>query len=387
MPVATDPLAELRTIDVPVATARELGIPAAALTLRRAWPRSGGALTLEYVGPAGVLAAQASRDLVRLERAARRLPGAAVVMAGDRAVLLQPGGIDRVLASVPSAVRSPGASLVAHRAERRATVALGGAFLKIVRPGDISQLAERHRAVHALPAPAVLAADGATGTLVLSVVAGISLHELLRTGRAGTAQLAAVGRAVRDLHRQPSPPAGILAGPHQPAQEATVLRGWLAKLADPDWAPLHARLAPAIDDVAAALDRLSPATPATIHRDLHDKQLMVDDGGRVGVIDLDTLSLGDPAIDLANLLAHLRLRALQDPAHAAALDSWRAALVEGYAPPYGWRERVHLLEQATLLRLACVYAFRPTPRHPFGALSEALLAESQAGTSLLAECS
>ena len=94
------------------------------------------------------------------------------------------------------------------------------------------------------------------------------------------------------------------------------------------------------------------------HRDLHDKQLLWDGSG-LGVLDLDTTCLADPALDPANLAVHARLRVAQ-----GLWSSTAAAVVEVAAERVATaagvdQERWRTARQATLLRLVGVYAFRP----------------------------
>lgn len=78
-----------------------------------------------------------------------------------------------------------------------------------------------------------------------------------------------------------------------------------------------------------------------------------------GLLDVDTACLGERALDLGNLRAHARWRTEQGlwtPAEAAVVidEIARVASAIGIDPG-----RVSVYERATLIRLACVYAFRP----------------------------
>src|SRR5699024_11859136 len=55
----------------------------------------------------------------------------------------------------------------------------------------------------------------------------------------------------------------------------------------------------------------APADPARVHRDLHDKQVLWQPDAPPGLLDVDTATLGDPALDVANLRAHATWRELQ----------------------------------------------------------------------------
>ena len=137
------------------------------------------------------------------------------------------------------------------------------------------------------------------------------------------------------------------------------------------WARQFARL--------AALPRPARTAWTAAHRDLHDGQLLAG-GGRVGLLDFDLLCSASPWLDLANLTAHLSLRAVQGLAGAthASAELCSAALLEGYGPPGrdADRREFQFYQAATFLRLALVYSLRPR----WHAISAELL---ERGTSVL----
>jgi Phosphotransferase enzyme family len=330
-------------------------IPETGLQLRRAWPRNDRGLTLEYVGGGDIVAGQWLPDAVATNSLARKLgeDRATVADAAGEAVVLQRPGVDRKLPWLATA--AAGGRVLAHRAERRATVATPGAFVKVLRPAGAAKPASVHRFASARAAgvviPRVLAVDDARGTFELEPLPGRSLHDLLGAADA-TPHLEAVGAALAAFHGSGLPTG---AG-HGPREEAAVVKTWLDRLRpfDPE---LHALVQRESEPVLAALAALRPTPPAMLHRDLHDKQIFITPHG-VGLIDLDTSSPGDPALDLGNLLAHLRLRAWQSGRDDGD-DSGRVAFLEGYGADRALRERVEVYERGTALRLACVYAFRP----------------------------
>ena len=72
----------------------------------------------------------------------------------------------------------------------------------------------------------------------------------------------------------------------------------------------HPALRPLIPALLAVLDRwpagYQPRTDTLIHADLHVEQLLLDDEGRLtGIIDWGDAHLGDPALDVAGVLALL----------------------------------------------------------------------------------
>jgi hypothetical protein len=197
---------------------------------------------------------------------------------------------------------------------------------------------------------------------VLDPLPGPSLHDLLRDDPAAATELTArTGAALGALATIPV--AGL---PHQDADaEARMLRRWLD---DADgWAGTD--LAGHADAALPRLAALPEPAWTACHRDLHDKQVLAlggpDRAGTpaVGLLDLDTLCAADPAVDAANLLAHLHLRHLQghcttDTARRCATALHAAAGVA--ALPRG---AVAAYTAATLLRLAAVYTFRPARPH------------------------
>ena len=105
----------------------------------------------------------------------------------------------------------------------------------------------------------------------------------------------------------------------------------------------------------------SPAS-VPLHRDLHDKQILLDEQGGVILLDPDTLAAGDPALDLANLGVHLELRALQgklspSAAHALSHQLLSACAGQGIRPT---RQRLTYYRACAWLRLAGVYSLRST---------------------------
>lgn len=139
---------------------------------------------------------------------------------------------------------------------------------------------------------------------------------------------------------------------HDAAAEVAVLRRWTELAGAWDAADV-----PGVEAVAQALAAGPAEPPVLLHRDLHDRQVLVADDGSVGLLDFDLLAAGEPALDLANLLVHLELREHQGLlADAGVL---RDAVLEAYRPSTATLTRLPAYAAATRLRLAAVYAFRP----------------------------
>jgi len=323
--------------------------------LLRAWPRSRDHLLVEVGIDGVVVAGQWWADPGQAHRAAAGTPGSSL---HDR-LLLQPRGADRRLTGLSAALAEPGSELVAHRPERRAVVRCRDrsgrqTYVKVVRPDRLPALHATACTAARLSArtPEVLSADRGAGLLHTAALPGRPLHELLAIDAAVPA-CRALGAALAAVHAAPPPP-GIPV--HDSAAEVGVLQRWtgLART----WSGAaggerDAEVADVVRELAAG-----PAGPLVpVHRDLHDRQVLVAGDGSVGLLDFDLLAVGEAALDLANLLAHLDLRRRQGL--LADAGPLRAAVLEGYRPHDAVLARLPVHEAATRLRLAAVYAFRP----------------------------
>lgn len=343
---------------------------ARGLALTRAYPRGPGHLTLQIADLEGALVAgqwfaDPGRARVVAEQTERRAGGSVPVPLLDRRVVVQRAGVDRAIPSLLGLVVAPGSTLVAHRAERRGMVRRTQrdrptTYTKALRPKRTPATVSRARlTVDGVLLPRVRSSDVRQGLVTFEEVPGVRLLDALTMAATRSDELASVGGAVGEalarLHRAPAPED---LGVHDAVAELEVTQTWLVQalsygLLDPGL-PLRLHL--------EQLRRFAAGkgcSPALIHRDLHDKQVLVGDGGSVGIIDLDLASRGEPALDLANLLVHLELRAIQGRCPMETARACARALVDSYAPdPEVWR-RVPGYALATQLRLAAVYSFRP----------------------------
>ncbi len=342
------------------------------LRLRRSWPRGEGRLLLEYVDGRGTAVAGQWHDDARLgEAVARTTPGA--TWLAHPGVVLQPAGADRRLPVIARLLAEPGASLVVHRPERRAVIRRPGAtYTKVVRPSKAAAVLASDRAARGTGAilPELLGVDLEAGTLEWAELPGRALDDLLLDAAVPLPELAragaSTGRALRSLHSS-APSAGIAY--HDAAAEVEVVTGWRkAALAFASGPPGLDR----VIDEAAALLAEPPSAPVLVHRDLHEKQVLID-GDRTGLLDLDTLADGEAAIDLANLLVHLELRVALGPTPERS-QAVAAAFLDAYGPSPDVVARIPGYAAATRARLACVYAFRPAE----AAAAAALLAHPAA---------
>lgn len=338
--------------------------------VRRAWPRTPGHALLELTDAAGgIVAGQwfASDDELREAAASTPEPSFSI-----GSVLIQPAGADDRLKALRKVAAAPGASLLVHRPSRRGVVrntdAAGNvvAYTKVVRRSRADDVAQRGRVAASVlrdiaQVPELLVdSDVPQGILRWSVVPGATLADL---GQQPDWQVddarrvwAAAGRATAALHGAER---DAVADLHDPAEEVRALHKWLPLavhfgLLDAD------RVSPAL--AAVERDLLAPVDQpvlGVLHRDLHDKQLLIDDAGRIGLIDVDTLAVGERALDIANLLVHLELREMQGLLAADTAAASREAFLAEVDAAKVPTDRIEVYRRSTFLRLAAVYAFRP----------------------------
>ena len=324
------------------------------VVVERAWP------SVRVEGDGGRVIRIEGRD-----RDARLRAGRLIVSGPPNAprheVLLSAFGQDRKLPALREA--APEGTLVVHRLGRRAVVRQEDRFVKVLRPASAAGVGHRCRlgaeiaAAAGFVAPDVLSRE--EGRIDLAVVPGLDLHsagesiDLLSWATAWGAWADAWPRLARAGADRATLPA------HTAEDELAGLVTWLdhthACAALPT---LQRELVLRCRALADELGSTTPDPAVVSHRDLHDKQLLWD-GNRIGLLDLDTLALAEPACDLANLAVHARLRTHQglwSPNH-------RDVVLEHVDRVAGELEvssrRLQAYAEATRLRLTMLYAFRP----------------------------
>ena len=334
--------------------------------IHRAWPRGDGSLIVE------------GRELESGRVRAGRIAG------GGRASMV-PFGEDRALLGLNSA--APNGDLLVHRLKRRAVVRSGGQYRKFIAGRKASDVTDAHLAAAAglagsgLEVPDVVTSDGHSVTL--TAVPGLSLHDLgRRLGTDdGTPQALDAGDRSASLDRwsqawelwafrwpkfaRAAANTGALIGSrhHTAMDEARTVARWIelaisfGSLGVPE-----DRLRSASESVARSL--LAGTSPMLLaHRDLHDKQVLIDaDTGSVGIIDCDTLAMAEPALDLANLSVHLDFRVAQGLLSTRAAALGKQHIREAAETLQVPEARFEAYASATAIRLACIYAFRPPYR-------------------------
>lgn len=214
-------------------------------------------------------------------------------------VALDPAAVREMLAPL-RVPRAPVAlRLRAYRPGRRAVVeaTTGGYrfFVKVLRPGAIERLQVRHRVMEGIvPVPASHGWSPQMGLVVLEGRPGKTLREALAQGDAVPEPRSIAGL----LEALPEIGDGLRASTQV---QAGVAQLNLVRRLAPETAPLLEGF-----DLAAAVG--PSANTHTVHGDLHEAQLLVEDGLVTGLLDVDTVGRGDPRDDWATFLGHLVVR-------------------------------------------------------------------------------
>lgn len=124
-----------------------------------------------------------------------------------------------------------------------------------------------------------------------------------------------------------------------------------------------------LQEILSALERVAPCDPAPatfLHGDLGPAQLLWQ-AGRLVMLDFDKCTLGDAAMDLANLFVQLRRLTRRKPGKLPAFDVLRRGILAGYGKRSGrgagLMERIGWYEAVMLVRKIQFLAADRT-RHP-----------------------
>lgn len=296
--------------------------------VRRAWPAEDGTLTVELV------------DGTHHLRAGR--------IGTDGSVTLTSPGEDPKLRALGAGL--PG-RLVVHRLNKRAVLLGEDRAIKVVRsgrgPGVASASTAAAEACRAAGFGTAEVLDVGSDLVEFALLPGRTLHDLGDDGLDGWRALAEGWPRFARTH--------LDLAPHTAFHEIGVLRTWLGHAERFGSLGRLDELGASVDGACAAL-ALTPDPLVTLHRDLHDKQALWD-GERIHLLDLDTAARGEAALDLANLLVHVELREAQGRLTRA--DDVRSTLAPAVEALGISTQRLEAYAQASRLRLAFLYSFRP----------------------------
>jgi len=148
------------------------------------------------------------------------------------------------------------------------------------------------------------------------------------------------------------------------ADELAIVAHWSDALTR--WLPEHASsLRHLHEHLLAWAERLPDHPPmCVIHRDFYPSQVLFD-GTTITLLDLDTLAIGSPCVDLGNLIAHLALDAIiqnRDAPFLRLLNHIRRTYEQVVGPVD--THTLAFYTVSSLARVAAVHALRcDTARH------------------------
>jgi hypothetical protein len=235
--------------------------------------------------------------------------------------------------------------LIEHRLEARAVLrARAGGDCLIVKGYDTrSELPEKINSVAAnlsqrarpgVTVPTPLRVLASHRAVVWSEVDGTENSPWIPAG--GPDDIEAVGRALRWLHDGPHNNLPI----HDVAAELVVLAR-SQRLLEAGWPDLAALVSSTMVYLAAGLVALESRPLATVHGDAHPGQFIVNEDG-AAIRGLESLSVGEPAIDLGNYGAYLKI---------AGISGTDAHLHAGYQSHQDLIDRAGTWRDAALFRL------------------------------------
>jgi aminoglycoside phosphotransferase len=257
---------------------------------------------------------------------------------------------DRAERFLPHAARPVDLEVVAYRPTERAVVrATAGDgtihYLKVVQPDTAAGLAARHRhlTVAGVPVPEVTCLDADAGVITMDELRGDTVRQRLKSGAGSwpTADdylelfAAFSGTELPDAVPVRSRIADALG---HAAMLATVV---------PDQRPRLERICEVLSEAST---RVESRRGPTIHGDLYEAQIIMENDRIAGVLDIDDAGPGDPLDDRATVLGHLRYRASNASADARRLHGYADMLRRSFAePPY---DEIDVVTAAVLVGLA-----------------------------------
>ena len=291
-----------------------------------------------------------------------RRPGLDAKLPGLKLLYDPASAVEAAAEAIGSSTRglSVTATLRAHRLGKRAVVQLdlhgaraGRIFVRL-RPTSSTSGASaytRHQEITAaltdvagITVPQPLRHDADLGAAFFAALPG---KAPIFEGAAGTNAAEAVARALTSIIAH-GPEAGT---PYTVADELAMLGGWSDRVCTV-FPALAGPVGKALAAVEAALFRFEVVRPRPCHRDFHEGQILIHEGC-AGVLDFDTYRLADPALDIGNLIAHLRMRGLCENRSLGRIeDTFRRSMLS-----YGKQQNVEAWTRAAVLRLGCIYAF------------------------------
>jgi hypothetical protein len=171
-------------------------------------------------------------------------------------------------------------------------------------------------------------------TLWQSGLEGKTLNEVDANSGLFFELLENAGSAVAELHRTTVPSAPLVTTGEiisKLEMSADLLSRSLSRI----WPKQQDELRSMIRRLIAVSDRIGVGSTATLHGDLHLKNLFVT-GDRIALLDLDNLSQGDPLLDIGSFIALLHYRGLIEGRSQPAIEGICGRFVQSYRANIDW---------------------------------------------------
>ena len=210
-----------------------------------------------------------------------------------------------------------------------------------------------HNSADGIGMPKSLFLHSDTGAIFQDFVHETSLHDMLGTDDfAYHCERAA--QTLYKLHQSRIP--GLTA--YTATDELSHLR-WLTAMTGQNFPEVAPHLERKLLELESAMPDTDMRIYKTAHRDFYDKQVLSGDA-KSFLLDCDTLAMADPALDYGNFVAHLFWRQRQHPEYAASIAEGAERFSRAYQDKEkNFRIRKSWWLRASLLRLACIYTWRP----------------------------
>ncbi len=178
--------------------------------------------------------------------------------------------------------------------------------------------------------PEPLAYDAEIKTLWRRGLEGETLYEVDANEARYYELLASAGSAVAELHGTT-----ISSAPPVTASEIVSKLEMSADLLYSIRPSCRDELRTLIEKLIGVSERIGTGSIATLHGDLHLKNLLVTNG-RIALLDLDNLSLGDPLLDLGSFVASLHYRGVIEGKPLNVIESVSQRFVQAYRAHAAW---------------------------------------------------
>jgi aminoglycoside phosphotransferase len=244
----------------------------------------------------------------------------------DLAELVTPSSAARLLSAFVG--EAPTLEVVVYRPTERAVVRatgpLGQIYVKVLPPSKRESVELRHHVLADGGLPVARILTSGPGWLAMTALAGTTLRDRLKdssTKLLSPERITELLRSLADIQIDGASPARsrLIDAPHHAAMITTVLP----------------ELKDRLDDLIGRLGSPLPRVPtSSIHGDLHESQLVVDDSAVIGLLDIDDVGPGDALDDVGTLLAHLEYRHLTkgDARLRRFVDATTEVLSRGHEP-------------------------------------------------------